>query len=273
MFRAQRVIANLLAGRRLECLERVEGESANAIAAALTAARADSREAPAHQGKASIERIRADLLQRTEPLADGSLGVPGPYDAAKAVSDVCRVSKPVKPANFLYHLVLALQPRKVIELGTNLGISAAYIGAALGETGQGSLMTLEASPYRTAVARDIHARLGLANIDYRVGLFSDSLGPALAELGDVDMAFIDGHHQLQPTLDYFEQVYERSNPGAVFVFDDIRWSDGMWLAWKRLRSDRRLALAVDCGDMGVCAAGSGAAHEGHSEIPLVSYAA
>ena len=37
-------------------------------------------------------------------------------------------------------------------------------------------------------------------------------------------AFIDGHHDREATLGYFEHVLARSHEGTVLVFDDIHWS-------------------------------------------------
>ena len=42
----------------------------------------------------------------------------------------------------------------------------------------------------------------------------------------MDLACIDGHHQYQPPLDYFEALWRYSRQTAIFVFDDIRWSEG-----------------------------------------------
>ena len=77
----------------------------------------------------------------------------------------------------------------------------------------------------------------------------------MADLGLIDLAFIDGHHQYQPTLDYFEEIFRFSTPDTVFVFDDIRWSDGMKRAWSQIQSDDRLNLIVDLSRIGVCMRG------------------
>ena len=100
------------------------------------------------------------------------------------------------------------------------------------------MVTLDASAYRQRLAKEIHANLGLDNISYVTGLFTDTLQPTLTDMGTVDLAFIDGHHQYQPTLDYLEEILKFSTPDTVFVFDDIRWSEGMKQAWDEIRADR-----------------------------------
>ncbi len=39
----------------------------------------------------------------------------------------------------------------------------------------------------------------------------------------------------------------------MFVFDDIRWSDGMKKAWAEIQRDDRLGVLVDLSTVGVCA--------------------
>jgi predicted O-methyltransferase YrrM len=203
-----------------------------------------------------IERIEVErkrLLSRKEPLNDGSLGVGGLYDNDVTIQQACLVSKPPLPALQLFLLTRTVKPSHVIELGTNVGISSAYIGAALKLNGQnGKIITLDASPYRQRLAKEVHCNLGIDNISYGEGLFTDTLNPSLIQLGSIDLAFIDGHHQYQPTLDYFEEILEFSTPSAAFVFDDIRWSDGMKKAWSQIQSDDRLGMIVDLSSVGVC---------------------
>ena len=203
--------------------------------------------------KERIEVERERLLSRNELLNDGSLGEGGLYDDGVTIHQACKVSKPPKPALLLFLLTRAIRPLSVIELGTNVGISSAYIGAALKINGQnGRITTLDASPYRLRLAKEIHRNLGIDNISYVEGLFTDTLSQSLEELGSLDLAFIDGHHQYQPTLDYFEEILPFSTPDTVFVFDDIRWSDGMKKAWSKIQSDERLGLIVDLSSVGVC---------------------
>jgi hypothetical protein len=54
-------------------------------------------------------------------------------------------------------------------------------------------------------------------------------------------------------LDYFEAILPFASVDCVFVFDDIRWSDGMKRAWSELQEDDRFGLVVDVGSVGVCA--------------------
>lgn len=201
--------------------------------------------------KKKIEGQRERLLLCQDILNNGDHDGEG-YDAGLTVKEACLASKPLRQALFLHLLTRAFRPGKVIELGTNLGISSAYIGAAM-KTWQnnGILLTLDASPARQRLAKKVHHNLGIECIEYIQGFFSDTLKPALDKLQSVEMAFIDGHHQYQPTLDYFEQIYKYSTPDTVFIFDDIRWTSGMKNAWAKIQADKRLGLVIDLYSVGI----------------------
>jgi predicted O-methyltransferase YrrM len=145
----------------------------------------------------------------------------------------------------LYSLAAEYRPKSIIELGTNVGISSAYLAAA-----GGHVTTLDVSRYRLRLAERLHRETGLS-IDRVQGYFTDTLDDTLADIAPVDMAFIDGHHQYQPTLDYFEAIAAKASPGCVFLFDDIRWSGGMKKAWAKLKSDPRFETVADLGGMGI----------------------
>lgn len=220
-----------------------------------------------------VEAQRHRWLACDDALVDGVLGPGCEWDRGVTVTGACAASKGPRSAAFLHLLVRTLRPCSLLEVGTNVGISAAYLADALEATGRkGTLYTLEASPYRLRLARQLHTQVGLEGIEYRQGLFVDTLGPVLKEMGKVELAFIDGHHRYQPTLDYFELMCCRLSPPAAIVFDDIRQSEEMRRAWTRIKGDPRVALAVDLYSLGVCVVGGSQHPHQRLVLPPISYA-
>jgi predicted O-methyltransferase YrrM len=175
-----------------------------------------------------------------------------------SVSGVCRrASSNRRKAMLLYGLVREFAPIRALEMGTAVGISAAYQAAALRHSApRAQLTTLEGAPALAAVARETLASVGLDNVDVRVGRFLDTLPEALEE-GPLGYAFVDGHHDGDATLEYFERLLPHA-PEAVLVFDDIRWNERMEAAWRRIAADDRIGLAVDLEKYGLVLTGRAA---------------
>ena len=161
-----------------------------------------------------------------------------------------RVSKSPDWCRFLHALTRGLAPTNVVEMGTGVGISAAAIATAL-QAGS-SMWTVDLRPESGEQARRLLTRLG-AWCFVVTGRFDEVLEQVLSEAEPVDMLFVDGHHRQLPTLRYTEQAAPHLSHRAVVVYDDIRWSEEMHLAWLEITSQERWAWSVDLGTVGVCA--------------------
>lgn len=68
----------------------------------------------------------------------------------------------IEVGEFLYGLVRAVKPKYVLETGTNLGISAAFMGLALEQNCRGLLKTLEINSDHSREAEQMLSRAGLS---------------------------------------------------------------------------------------------------------------
>ena len=176
------------------------------------------------------------------------------------VAGVSRGSKPAFWAGVLFRLVRALGPASCVELGSCVGISAAYQAAALGFNGRGALVTLEGAPEVAAIARATLGGLGgdaAGRATVVVGPFHQTLAGVLAGAAPVDFFFNDGHHDGDAVLLYVETALPYLAPGAVVVIDDIDWSPGMRRAWTAIEADPRVAATVDLATVGIAVLGAG----------------
>jgi predicted O-methyltransferase YrrM len=256
---ARRRVRRNLGIRRL----RLRGDAASAaLAGALR--RTDS----GNHGPTELEwfrRIeeRREALARSEEVIEVRLGEygaePADHVVRRLVGEVCRTdSKPPRWGRFLFSLVVGFRPLRALELGAGLGISAAYEAAGLELAGAGRLVSLEGAEQRVALARGTLEALGLGRrAEVRHGSFAEALEPALAELAQIDYAFVDGHHDEHATLAYWRTIRPSLARPAIVLFDDIRWSEGMARAWAALSRDPVVDLAVDLGTVGACLVGTG----------------
>lgn len=212
-------------------------------------------------------RRRALLADRSEvPFVDFGSGLQGDRGAGEAaagvrssrtVGQLARVgSKSPRQALLLFQLVRHLAPSTCLELGSCVGVSGAYLACALGLLRRGRLVSLEGSPAVADVARRTFEALAL-DVEVVVGRFVDTLPAVLETLGTVDFVFVDGHHDGPATLGYTDLLARSCVPDTVLVYDDIRWSEGMWSAWTSLSHDPRFRLTVDLGTLGLAVWGPG----------------
>ncbi len=234
------------ARQTLKGIGRLDHPSAAAIATGLA-----TRPHYPRADKGVIEEIEA---QRRHWLADNrSLSnLATGFNSRDLISKACNASKPPPQCLQLLHLARALKPRATLELGTNLGISSAYLGLA-SRAHNGRVVTVEGSEARATLAAGLHEALGLENVQRVTGKFQVILPKTLEQHGPFDLAFIDGHHQLEPTLTYTDQIIPHLSKGAVIVYDDIDWSEGMIQAWEHISNDRRFAFAITCKELGMVA--------------------
>ncbi len=190
-----------------------------------------------------VEALRSDLRQDSRTLHIEDLGA-GSRKGTRSERSVASVAKnalkPRKYGQLLFRLANQMKARKVVELGTSLGITTAYLASAAER-----VYTFEGVPDIVALAGENFEKLGLKNIVITPGNFDDTLLPGLKKMGSVDMAYIDGNHRKEPTLIYFETLYPSLHSNSLVVFDDIHWSEEMEAAWETIKKDPRVKMTID----------------------------
>jgi caffeoyl-CoA O-methyltransferase len=130
----------------------------------------------------------------------------------------------------LHVLALACGARRVLEVGTAIGVSTLYLARAL--PADGTIVSFEIDEQRHAAALGYLERAGLADrADLRLEDARDGL-PTLDEL--FDLAFIDGVKAQYG--EYFDLVLPLLRTGGVLVVDNVLMSgsvaegrsDGRW---------------------------------------------
>ncbi len=198
-----------------------------------------------------IEALRKELLKDRTVLEIEDLGAGSRVNPSKqkTISQVAKAAlKPKKYAQLLYRLVQHYQPQTVIELGTSLGLTTAYLAAA---NPRARIVTIEGSKAIAQKAQQNFKKLGLSNIQPLTGNFDDLLPTVIQTLSEaegqpsIDLAYIDGNHRYQPTLQYFEQMLEKTTSHSILVFDDIHWSPEMEKAWEAVKSHPAVQYTID----------------------------
>ena len=161
------------------------------------------------------------------------------------IRDIVRTAeKPARFGRLLHRLIQRFHARSVVELGTSLGITTAYLAGAAALT-QGHVLTFEGCPQTAAVAQQNLLHLNARNVDVIVGNLDDTLAPSVATLEQIDLAFFDANHRYEPTVRYFETCLTKAHNDTVFVFDDIHWSAEMEQAWAYTKAHPSVSVTID----------------------------
>ncbi|ASZ14299.1 class I SAM-dependent methyltransferase [Chitinophaga pendula] len=193
----------------------------------------------------SIEQLRKQLLASDATLQVTDLGAGSLVSAGneRKISDITRhAAKPAKFGQLFYRLVEYFQPQYLLELGTSMGMSTAYMASARPES---EVITIEGCPNIAAQAGRNFERLHLQNVRQVVGNFDTVLPEVLATVPQLDWVYIDGNHRSGPTVEYFRQCLPKATEYSVFIFDDIHWTPDMEAAWHTIQQEPAVTLTID----------------------------
>jgi len=124
-------------------------------------------------------------------------------------------------AEFCYQICRAIGARRIIEIGTSLGVSTLYLAAAVRDNlraggGEGIVIGTEYEPGKAQAARDHFAKAGLARyIDLREGDLRETLKKIEPP---VDFVLVDIWISMARTA--LEMVAPHLRPGAILVCDN-----------------------------------------------------
>ena len=199
-----------------------------------------------------IEKFRQQLLGDNTVIKVKDLGAGSTFDGRlnkRTIAEItAKFAKSPRHCRFLFRLAGFLNPAVIIELGTSLGISGMYLASA---NRAGKLYSLEGCPETAIAAKKNFDKNNFKNVTVITGNFNDTLLPLLNNLETFDMAYIDGNHTYEATLDYFRIFAGRSHKKSCIVFDDIYWSPGMKTAWEAIKADPLVKVSLDFYQFGV----------------------
>ncbi|MBN8785693.1 MAG: class I SAM-dependent methyltransferase [Terrimonas sp.] len=199
----------------------------------------------------NIEYMREQLLHSTDiiEVQDFGAGSSVMQQKTRKVSDIAKWSlKSRKYAQLLFRMVNYYQPETIIELGTSLGITTAYLASA---NRNASVYSFEGADAIAERAKAYFNKAGLQNIQLIKGNFDNTFLPALQKIKRVDFAFIDGNHRKEPALRYFNQLLPCLHNSSIVIFDDIHWSREMEEAWETIKLLDCVTCSIDLFFIGI----------------------
>ena len=160
---------------------------------------------------------------------------------ARKISQVARntgITK--KRSQLLYRLSKYFKSNSVLELGTSLGMATSALSLGNPES---SIITIEGCPETASIAKQQFAEYNLNNINLIIGNFHDELNNL--QIKKFNLVYIDGNHQKEATLSYFNSLLKTIDNDTLIILDDIHWSNGMTEAWEIIKQHKEVTVTVD----------------------------
>ena len=203
----------------------------------------------------AIEQQRALFQSNTQELKvkDYGTGNLGKEVYIRRVCDIANTSleKPEVAQLFFRWLVFlsqqAQKPLTIFELGTSLGITTSYLAKP---HSRNRVITFEGSKEIAHQALQLWQRLGIDNIELKIGNIDSTLSGALSG-NKVDFAFVDANHTYDATMRYVHQLLKYIHPKTIIAIDDIHYSEEMEQAWYELQQLPQVTTTIDFLHVGV----------------------
>ncbi len=198
-----------------------------------------------------IDEIRMDLLEagRKIEVAEFGAGSKKFKSKQRAIKDLVKYNAtPQKQGELISRLVSFFKPQTIVELGTSLGLGTMYLALPQKKV---KVYTIEGSEAIAKEAKINFQLAGVSNVIQQIGSFEDELPNICEKVDQIDMVYFDGHHDYEPTINYFNQCLAKASSSAVFIFDDIYWSAGMQKAWNEIIQHPSISISFDLFRFGI----------------------
>ena len=204
------------------------------------------------QQRARLLRSKATVQQQDYGSGARERAKGAPQVITRTVGEVARTHlESPQVGQLLFRLVNYLteaqgRPLTIVELGTSLGITTAYLAAP---DGRNVVQTYEGAEEVADEAREVWQALRLTNIQSLIGNIDDTLVGSCPK--PVDIAYIDANHTREATLRYFKQLLPAARAHSIFILDDIHHSPEMEQAWHEIRAMKQVTSTIDCYHLGL----------------------
>lgn len=189
-----------------------------------------------------LKKHRNNLLKSTKVIqvkdfGAGSRVFKGNIRKVSAMAKTAGITP--KRQQLLFRLARYFKSDTVLELGTSLGLGT--IALSLGNT-KGKVTTVEGCPNTSKKAQELFNQFKLDNIALQNETFESFFGN---DSQKYDLVYVDGNHNKEHTLQYFDFLLERIHHNSILIFDDIYWSQKMTEAWQEIKEHPRVTVSVD----------------------------
>jgi predicted O-methyltransferase YrrM len=153
-----------------------------------------------------------------------------------------------KQGMLLFRLANYFKYKKILQIGTGVGISTLYLTSYNSDI---QCISLEAVPAFADIAKRFLDSEMQATVAIHVGEYQQLLPEALTALQQVDMVYFKSKREQAHTIALFEQVLPHIHSNTCIVFDGIKATQQMRQVWKTICNHPQVTVTVDLYSMGI----------------------
>lgn len=148
----------------------------------------------------------------------------------------------------LFRTISWWKPDLIVELGTSLGVSTAYLAKAGSRT---PVVTIDGAEQLQQLAREGWTALGIQNITSFTAPFTEALLRIPWRDSQRPLIYLDGDHEPAKVQSLLQEIKLLANQPFLIVMDDIRSSTEMWTVWKDCKANFPSGAWLDLFEMGI----------------------
>lgn len=196
-----------------------------------------------------IEKLRAELLEYTReiPLDDRDGESINTGKTIKIKSCVGKL-KSTLVLQLIYRLVEELKPLNIIEYGSSLGISTAYLAKA---APQARIIHIDENKETASITAEILRKLNIQNVELHIGDLVASFPLFLKDIPQLDVVLIQSAKRRENILNNFKCCLPRLSNNSMMVFENIYQNKEMKEAWNEIKSHPEITVTLDLFQVGL----------------------
>ncbi len=188
-------------------------------------------------------RTDTSLLKMTD-FGEGSRIFKGNSRKVSEIAKVAGLTK--KRQKLLFRLAAYFECENILEFGTSLGQGSIALALSQKYT---LVDTVEGCPATLQKATEYFKKFNLKNITTHQKTFLEFLSENTPK--KYDLIFVDGDHNGERTLSYFNSLTENVHNDSVLIFDDIYWSESMTKTWQKIIDHEKVSVSIDTFQWGI----------------------
>ncbi len=190
----------------------------------------------------TIENYRKNLLSSSTKLKG---------TGSKAIfikKRVVRTAVSKRVGQLLFKIANHYKPKRIVELGTSLGISTLYLATP---NSKSTTITIEKHPQIGALTQKFFTNLGVKNIEILTGVYEINYQKTLEQVGQPNLVYFNASLSAIELITCFEKGVGDIKPDSIFIISKPYFTKERAANWEKIKTYPVVKLTIDLYQLGI----------------------